>query len=155
MEALSDEDESGEDAVAQQEMTGTLISPVLESSEWSCLRLVYQIINSGSLDVLQRTEGKSFDKPLWSGQTPSDSWVISSVDLQNNTEPYKVLLIIIYLVASIIHNSLFRNKGFPVYNDVVFVCYHLGFFVHFISFINAIPKNLTFNFPDLKQMSFN
>lgn len=111
MEALTNEDEGiGEDAV--QEITGTLVSPVLEYSEWSCLRLVYQIIGSGSLEVLQRTEGKSFDKPLWSGQTPSDSWVISSMDLQKNTEPYKVLFIIIYLVASIIYNSLFRNKGY-------------------------------------------
>lgn len=113
MEALANEDEGiGEDAVPQQEIIGTLVSPVLEYSEWSCLRLVYQIIGSGSLEVLQRTEGKSYDKPLWSGQTPSDSWVISSMDLQKNTEPYKVLFIIIYLVASIIYNSLFRNKGY-------------------------------------------
>lgn len=125
MEALTDEDESGEYAVPQQEITGTLVSPVLEYSEWSCLRLVYQIISSGSLEVLQRTEGKSFDKPLWSGQTPSDSWVISSMDLRNNTEPYKVLFIIIYLVASFFHNSSFQNKGYTVYNDLVFMtkCY--------------------------------
>lgn len=112
MEALTnDDEESGKDAVPQQEIIGTMVSPVLEYSEWSCLRLVYQIINSGSLEVLHRTEGKSFDKPLWSGQTPSDSWVISSMDLQNNSEPYKVLFIIIYLGAYIIYNSLFWNKG--------------------------------------------
>lgn len=144
VEALTHEDESGEYAVPQQEITGTLVSPVLEYSEWSCLRLVYQIISSGSLEVLQRTEGKSFDKPLWSGQTPSDSWVISSMDLRNNTEPYKVLFIIIYLVASIIHNSSFQNKGYTIYNDLVFmtsVCLLSSwFFVNFISFINAIPK---------------
>lgn len=84
------EDEVGADAGPQREITGILLSPALEYGEWSCLRLVYQIIGSGSLEVLQRTEGKSFDRPLWSGQAPSDSWVISSMDLQNNTEPYKV-----------------------------------------------------------------
>lgn len=142
MEALTNEDEGiGEDAVPQQEITGTLVSPVLEYSEWSCLRLVYQIIGSGSLEVLQRTEGKSFDKPLWSGQTPSDSWVISSMDLQKNTEPYKVLFIIIYLVASIIYNSLFRNKGyiqwFGFYDKWLVINL---FIVNFMSFKDAIPK---------------
>lgn len=102
VEALTEEEEeeSSEDAVPQQEITGTLVSPVLEYSEWSCLRLVYQIMGSGSLKVLQRTEGKSFDKPLWSGQTPSDSWVITSMDLKNNTESYKVLFKIIHLGTS-------------------------------------------------------
>ena len=112
MEALTHEDEkSSEGPVSQQEITGTLVSPVLEYSEWSCLRLVYQIIGSGRLEVLQRNEGNSFDKPLWSGRTPSDSWVISSMDLQNNTEPYRVLFMIIYSVASMINNSLLPNKG--------------------------------------------
>ncbi|KAF3848793.1 hypothetical protein F7725_015290 [Dissostichus mawsoni] len=72
--------------------SGVLLSPALEQGEWSCLRLVYQISGSGSLEVLQRTEGKSFDRPLWSSQAPSDSWVISSMDLQNTTEPYTVVL---------------------------------------------------------------
>lgn len=84
------DDKISGDAGPQKEVTGILLSPVLEYSEWSCLRLVYQITGSGSLEVLQRTEGKSFDRPLWSGHTPSDSWIISSMDLQNNTEPYKV-----------------------------------------------------------------
>lgn len=84
------DDEVGADTGPQREITGLLLSPALEYGEWSCLRLVYQIIGSGSLEVLQRTEGKSFDRPLWSSQAPSDSWVISSMDLQNNTEPYKV-----------------------------------------------------------------
>lgn len=89
---MTDDDEgSGEDATPQQEVRRVLLSPVLEYSEWSCLRLVYQIVGSGSLEVLKRTEGKSFDEPLWSGQTPSDSWVISSMDLQSNADPYKVL----------------------------------------------------------------
>lgn len=82
----------GVDAVPQRETTGILLSPALEQGEWSCLRLVYQITGSGSLTVLQRVEGKSFDKPLWSNQEPSDSWVISSMDLQNNTEPYRVVI---------------------------------------------------------------
>lgn len=84
------DDEVGADTGPQREITGLLLSPTLEYGEWSCLRLVYQIIGSGSLEVLQRTEGKSFDRLLWSSQAPSDSWVISSMDLQNNTEPYKV-----------------------------------------------------------------
>ena len=84
------DDEIGADSVMQRETTGVLLSPALEQDEWSCLRLVYQITGSGSLEVLQRTEGKSFDRPLWSSQEPSDSWVISSMDLQNNTEPYRV-----------------------------------------------------------------
>lgn len=74
----------------QREVTGVLLSPALEQGEWSCLRLVYQITGSGSLEVLQRTEGKSFDRPLWSSRDPSDSWVIASMDLHNNTEPYRV-----------------------------------------------------------------
>uniref|UniRef100_A0A673AEX8 MAM domain containing 2 n=1 Tax=Sphaeramia orbicularis TaxID=375764 RepID=A0A673AEX8_9TELE len=71
---------------------GVLLSPVLEQGEWSCLRLVYQISGSGTLEVLQRTQGKSLDQPLWSSQSPSDSWVISSVDLQNTSTPYQVVI---------------------------------------------------------------
>lgn len=92
--AMSDEQDAeiGSDNSPQREIRGVLLSPALEQGEWSCLRLVYQIIGSGSLEVLQRTEGKSFDRPLWSSQSPSDSWVISSMDLQNNTEPYRVVI---------------------------------------------------------------
>ncbi|XP_045922078.1 MAM domain-containing protein 2-like isoform X1 [Micropterus dolomieu] len=86
------DDETGADAGPLREITAVLLSPALEQGEWSCLRLVYQIIGSGSLEVLQRTEGNSFDRPLWSSQAPSDSWVISSMDLQNNTEPYRVVI---------------------------------------------------------------
>lgn len=81
-----DQDETG----SQREITGVLLSPALGQAEWSCLRLVYQITGSGILEVSQRMEGKSFDRPLWSSQEPSDSWVISSMDLQGNTEPYRV-----------------------------------------------------------------
>ncbi|XP_077441552.1 MAM domain-containing protein 2-like [Vanacampus margaritifer] len=72
--------------------TGVLLSPVLEQSDWSCLRLVYQISGTGSLQILQRTEGRSFDKPLWSSQTPSDSWVIASIDLSNSTEIARIVI---------------------------------------------------------------
>ncbi|KAK5851702.1 hypothetical protein PBY51_023237 [Eleginops maclovinus] len=92
--ALSDnqEDVIDADKGTQIDITGVLLSPNLEQGEWSCLRLVYQISGSGSLEVLQRTEGKSMDKPLWSSQASSDSWVISSMDLQNTTEPYRVVI---------------------------------------------------------------
>ncbi|KAJ4926152.1 hypothetical protein JOQ06_008335 [Pogonophryne albipinna] len=92
--AVSDnqEDQIGADGRPQRETSGVLLSPALEQGEWSCLRLVYQISGSGSLEVLQSTEGKSFDRPLWSSQAPSDSWVISSMDLQNTTEPYTVVI---------------------------------------------------------------
>ncbi|XP_060917468.1 MAM domain-containing protein 2-like isoform X1 [Labrus mixtus] len=86
------DDETAAETGPQKETIGVLLSPALEQGEWSCLRLVYQIIGSGSLTVLQRTEGKSFDRPLWSSQESSDSWVISSMDLQNNTEPHTVVI---------------------------------------------------------------
>ncbi|KAM4634399.1 MAM domain-containing protein 2-like [Polymixia lowei] len=76
----------------QRENRGILISPVLDLEDWSCMRLVYQITGSGSLQVQQRMEGKSFDRPLWNSQTPTDSWVISSVDLHSTTEPYRVVI---------------------------------------------------------------
>ena len=69
---------------------GVLLSPLLDQEDWSCLRLVYQITGAGSLEVLLRSEGKGFDRPLWNSQAPSDSWVISSMDLPNTTEPYRV-----------------------------------------------------------------
>ncbi|XP_005725622.1 MAM domain-containing protein 2 [Pundamilia nyererei] len=86
------EDYIGSGADPQREIIGVLLSPRLEHGEWSCLRLVYQITEPGSLEVLQRTEGNSFDRPLWSSRLPSDSWVVSSIDLQNNTEPYRVVI---------------------------------------------------------------
>ncbi|XP_078144605.1 MAM domain-containing protein 2-like [Centroberyx gerrardi] len=92
--ALDDyeEDDLRPDARPQRENRGILLSPVLDQEDWGCLRLVYQITGSGSLEVQQRKEGKSFDRPLWSSQTPSDSWVIASMDLQNTTEPYRVVI---------------------------------------------------------------
>lgn len=92
--AMNDErdDNTGSGTGPKREITGILLSPVIEYEEWSCLRLVYQITESGSVEVLQRAKGKSFDKPLWSSQAPSDSWVISSMDLPNSTEPFRVVI---------------------------------------------------------------
>lgn len=101
--------EIGADAERQREITGVLLSPALEQGEWSCLRLVYQITGSGGLEVLQRMEGKSFDKPLWSSQEPSDSWVISSMDLQNTTEPYRVNSFLKYSVQSLLKQETSFN----------------------------------------------
>uniref|UniRef100_A0A3Q2FRF9 MAM domain containing 2 n=1 Tax=Cyprinodon variegatus TaxID=28743 RepID=A0A3Q2FRF9_CYPVA len=84
------EGSSGSGIEPKKEVTGILLSPPLEHQEWSCMRLVYQIAESGHLEVLQRSEGRSFDKPLWSSQVPSDSWIIASVDLQNSSEPFRV-----------------------------------------------------------------
>lgn len=84
------DDGIGADTGPQEEITGILLSPTLDNGEPSCFVLVHQIIRSGHLEVLERIEGKSLDRPLWSSQEPSDGWVISSIDLQNNTKPYKV-----------------------------------------------------------------
>lgn len=92
METVSDDVEgsSGSGVEPKREATGVLLSPSLEHDEWSCVRLVYQIAGSGHLEVLRRSEGRSFDTPLWSSRTPSDSWVIASVDLHNASEPFRV-----------------------------------------------------------------
>ncbi|XP_061836758.2 MAM domain-containing protein 2-like [Nerophis lumbriciformis] len=81
-----------QDSDVTADVTGILLSPVLEHSEWSCLRVVYQISGSGSLQVLQRTEGQSFDRPLWSSQEPSDSWIIASMDLQIRTDSSRLVI---------------------------------------------------------------
>ncbi|XP_033870376.2 MAM domain-containing protein 2-like [Acipenser ruthenus] len=70
-----------------------LISPDLELLEWSCIRLVYQITGSGSLQMYVRPEGESFDYRLWSAQDPSDNWLIASVDLRNTTNRYKIIFV--------------------------------------------------------------
>ncbi|XP_035291923.1 MAM domain-containing protein 2a [Anguilla anguilla] len=69
-----------------------LVSPDLELLDWSCLRLVYQITGSGSVSLHLRPEDENFDYALWSSSTPSDSWVIASVDLRNTSTSYKVLM---------------------------------------------------------------
>ncbi|XP_072310698.1 MAM domain-containing protein 2-like isoform X2 [Eucyclogobius newberryi] len=87
---------SGEDSPQTRAQSsaarGVLLSPLLELDEWSCLRLVYQVSVEGSLDVLLRSEGQSFDRPLWSTKAPSESWLISSVDLSNTTQPFRVVI---------------------------------------------------------------
>ncbi|TUN30352.1 MAM domain-containing protein 2 [Bagarius yarrelli] len=63
-----------------------LLGPDVELQDWSCLRLIYQITSAGSLQVLSRSEGVSFVQVLWSASSPSDSWIIASIDLQCDFE---------------------------------------------------------------------
>eukprot|EP00063_Salmo_salar_P009468 XP_013984303.1 PREDICTED: thyroid hormone-induced protein B-like isoform X2 [Salmo salar] len=76
---------------SEGEGRGVLLSPAMEQEDWSCLRLMYQLSVSGSLQVQLRREGESFDWTLWNTQTASDSWLISSIDLQDTTEPYRIV----------------------------------------------------------------
>ncbi|XP_046717741.1 MAM domain-containing protein 2 isoform X2 [Silurus meridionalis] len=69
-----------------------LLGPYVELQDWSCFRLVYQITVSGSLRVLSRSDGESFDRTLWSASSPSESWIVTTIDLQNSTEPYKIVI---------------------------------------------------------------
>ncbi|KAK3550475.1 hypothetical protein QTP86_029429, partial [Hemibagrus guttatus] len=69
-----------------------LLGPDVEVQDWSCLRLIYQITGNGSLQVLSRSEGESFDHTLWSSSSSSDSWTITTIDLQNSTETYKIVI---------------------------------------------------------------
>ncbi|XP_056314493.1 MAM domain-containing protein 2a isoform X1 [Danio aesculapii] len=68
-----------------------LVSPELELRDWSCVRLVYQISGSGSLQLHLRSEEENFDYMLWSAEKPSDSWLIASVDLRNISGSYQLL----------------------------------------------------------------
>lgn len=67
-----------------------LLSPVLDHRDWSCLRLVYQIVGRGSLQLHLRADGDNFDYRLWKAHKASDSWLIASVDLPNSTAPFQV-----------------------------------------------------------------
>ncbi|KAI1904928.1 hypothetical protein AGOR_G00010730 [Albula goreensis] len=69
-----------------------LVSPELEMFEWSCVRFVYQITGSGSLQLLLRPEGDTFDQTLWTADMPSDSWLVASIDLWNTSASYKMVL---------------------------------------------------------------
>ncbi|GAA6068394.1 MAM domain-containing protein 2, partial [Tachysurus ichikawai] len=69
-----------------------LLGPDVELQDWSCLRLIYQIAGTGSLQVLTRSEGENFDHMLWSSSRSSDNWIITTIDLQNSTEPYKIVI---------------------------------------------------------------
>lgn len=77
-------------AVLSDQEQAVLVSPVLDQQEWSCLRLVYQITGQGSLHLHLRPDSDNFDYSLWSANTPSDSWLIASVDLPNTTNPHQV-----------------------------------------------------------------
>ncbi|XP_036451600.1 MAM domain-containing protein 2 [Colossoma macropomum] len=83
-------DESPQDE--QKKEKAVLVGPEVAQQDWSCLRLVYQLTGSASLQLLRRSEGESFDHMLWSAHSPSESWLIASIDLQNSTEPYKIVL---------------------------------------------------------------
>uniref|UniRef100_A0A8C8RFM0 MAM domain containing 2 n=1 Tax=Pelusios castaneus TaxID=367368 RepID=A0A8C8RFM0_9SAUR len=74
-------------------------SPELHSEEWSCIRLIYQIATTSEtsfdptrLNLYLRLQGESFDHLLWSAKEPSDSWLITSLDLRNSTKKYKIVL---------------------------------------------------------------
>ncbi|KFO34041.1 MAM domain-containing protein 2 [Fukomys damarensis] len=84
---------------AKQGEKAVLLSSELQAEEWSCLRLVYQITtSSGSLsgpsqlNLYVRYEDESFDRLLWSAEEPSDSWLIASLDLQNSSKKFKILI---------------------------------------------------------------
>ncbi|XP_035247385.1 MAM domain-containing protein 2-like [Anguilla anguilla] len=69
-----------------------LVSPELEMSDWSCVRLVYQITGSGSLHFHLRPEGGTFDQTLWTADQPSDSWLVASIDLWNTSASHKMVV---------------------------------------------------------------
>nr|XP_057926117.1 MAM domain-containing protein 2a isoform X2 [Doryrhamphus excisus] len=69
-----------------------LLSPVLDHQDWSCVRLVYQIIGQGLLQLHLRPQGDNFDYTLWTANQSSDSWLIASVDIPNSTVNYQILL---------------------------------------------------------------
>ncbi|XP_026862919.2 MAM domain-containing protein 2 [Electrophorus electricus] len=75
-----------------QQEKAVLLGPEMEQQAWSCFRLVYQLIGSASLQVQRRVEKDSFDHVLWSSSSPSDSWLMVSIDLQNYSDPYKIVL---------------------------------------------------------------
>ncbi|XP_004838220.1 MAM domain-containing protein 2 isoform X1 [Heterocephalus glaber] len=84
---------------AKQGEKAVLLSSELQAEEWCCLRLVYQITaSSGSLsgpsqlNLYVRYEDESFDRLLWSAKEPSDSWLIASLDLQNSSKTFKILI---------------------------------------------------------------
>ncbi|KAL0965439.1 hypothetical protein UPYG_G00281290 [Umbra pygmaea] len=76
----------------QRKDRAVLVGPAISQEDWSCLRLVYQLSGLSSLQVQQRREGQSFDTALWRTQTSSDSWLVSSIDLKNSTDPYMIVI---------------------------------------------------------------
>lgn len=79
-----------EEQVQEDQGKAVLLGPDVDQQDWSCFRMVYQVTGSASLQVQKRTDGESFDQVLWTTQSPSDSWLIASIDLQNSTETFKV-----------------------------------------------------------------
>ncbi|XP_059958263.1 MAM domain-containing protein 2 isoform X5 [Mesoplodon densirostris] len=84
---------------AKQGEKAVLLSSDLQAEEWSCLRLVYQITTSSvspsepsQLNLYVRFDDESFDRLLWSAKEPSDSWLIASLDLQNSSKKFKILI---------------------------------------------------------------
>lgn len=69
-----------------------LLGPVVDGQDWSCFRMVYQVTGNATLQVQKRTDGDSFDHVLWMTQNSSDSWLIASVDLQNSTELFQIII---------------------------------------------------------------
>ncbi|XP_073685887.1 MAM domain-containing protein 2 [Garra rufa] len=78
--------------VQEDQGKAVLLGPDVDQQDWSCFRLVYQVTGSASLQVQKRTDGESFDQVLWTTQSPSDSWLIASIDLQNSTETFKIVI---------------------------------------------------------------
>lgn len=76
----------------QEKEKAVLVGPEVEQQDWNCLRMVYQLTGSATLQLQRRLEGESFDHMLWSAHSPSDSWLVASIDLQNSTEPYKIVI---------------------------------------------------------------
>ncbi|XP_048188748.1 MAM domain-containing protein 2 isoform X2 [Perognathus longimembris pacificus] len=84
---------------AKQGEKAVLLSSDLQAEEWSCLRLVYQIAASSEsqsdpsqLNLYVRYEDETFDRLLWSTKEPSDSWLIASLDLQDSSKKFKILV---------------------------------------------------------------
>lgn len=73
-----------------------LQGPEMEPMEWGCLRMVYQITGKGSLQLHLRPYGENFDYTLWTSERTSDSWLIASIDLRNTSQPFQVIIGIIY-----------------------------------------------------------
>lgn len=81
-----------EERVQEDQGKAVLLGPDVDQQDWSCFRMVYQVTAGASLQVQKRTDRESFDQVLWTTQSPSDSWLIASIDLQNSTETFKIVI---------------------------------------------------------------
>lgn len=91
-----------DERVQEDQGKAVLLGPDVDQQDWSCFRMVYQVTGSASLQVQKRTDGESFDQVLWTTQSPSDSWLIASIDLQNSSETYKVRTIYTQITRNIL-----------------------------------------------------